>query len=207
MYHTPGFGWRWPLKFRRIPTTNKGRACRLKFILVFFSLPLYRPQGSDDTRPHCRSRCSRGMSTYPHPNPLIRLTNARKAAHFGKPAQPYASDSLTWMRDTVLGKRVYCQMIRKDQYSRVVSLQPHISVHELILVVLKVSNVTLAPRILPGFFFTGKNVSIEMLKAGWGTVYEQAGAEYGISTKEKMQTIEAAARYGTCVTMIPMLSC
>jgi endonuclease YncB( thermonuclease family) len=24
LYHTPGFGWRWPLKFRRVPTLSKG---------------------------------------------------------------------------------------------------------------------------------------------------------------------------------------
>lgn len=24
IYHTPGIGWRWPLKFRRIPSTAKG---------------------------------------------------------------------------------------------------------------------------------------------------------------------------------------
>ena len=25
LYHTPGLGWRWPLKFRSIPETTKGR--------------------------------------------------------------------------------------------------------------------------------------------------------------------------------------
>lgn len=24
IYHTPGIGWRWPLKFRRIPSIAKG---------------------------------------------------------------------------------------------------------------------------------------------------------------------------------------
>lgn len=23
LYHTPSFGWRWPLKFRRVPTLSK----------------------------------------------------------------------------------------------------------------------------------------------------------------------------------------
>lgn len=27
-YHTPGIGWRWPLKFRRVPTTQKGPTAR-----------------------------------------------------------------------------------------------------------------------------------------------------------------------------------
>lgn len=45
-----------------------------------------------------------------------------QAAHFGKPAQPFAEDALAWLKGKVEGKTVYCQLISRDQYSRVVSL-------------------------------------------------------------------------------------
>jgi endonuclease YncB( thermonuclease family) len=37
----------------------------------------------------------------------------------------------------------------------------------------QVSQVYLAPRVLPGFLFYGKNLPAEMLKAGWALTYEQ----------------------------------
>ena len=45
-----------------------------------------------------------------------------KAGHFGKPAQPYAAESLAWLRERILGKTVYVKLLRKDQYSRIVSI-------------------------------------------------------------------------------------
>ncbi|PPQ83913.1 hypothetical protein CVT25_000658 [Psilocybe cyanescens] len=102
--------------------------------------------------------------------------DAPEAAHFGKPAQPYAAESLEWLRSQILGKTVYCQLYRRDQYSRIVA------------------QVYLAPRILPGFLFHGKNVSAEMLKAGWGVTYEQAGAEYGKLGKSEFLRLEAEAK-------------
>lgn len=46
--------------------------------------------------------------------------DAPEAAHFGRPAQPHSAESLEWLRQTLLGKRVRCQLLRKDQYSRIV---------------------------------------------------------------------------------------
>lgn len=108
----------------------------------------------------------------------IRLAgvDAPEAAHFGKPAQPYAAESLAWLRETLLGKKVYCQLIRRDQYSRIVA------------------HVHLRPRILPSSLFRGRNVSLELLKAGWGTIYEQAGAEYAKGRKDEYIRIEAEAK-------------
>jgi len=108
----------------------------------------------------------------------IRLAgvDAPEAAHFGKPAQPYAAESLAWLREKILGKTVYCQLLRKDQYSRVVA------------------QVYLTPRILPSFLFHGKNLPAEMLKAGWAVTYEQAGAEYGKLGKEGYLRLEAQAK-------------
>ena len=55
------------------------------------------------------------------PKNPCRWTYIPQAAHFGKPAQPYAAESLAWLRETLIGKKVYCQLIRRDQYSRIVS--------------------------------------------------------------------------------------
>ncbi|CAG8732981.1 7015_t:CDS:2, partial [Acaulospora colombiana] len=69
LYHTPGFGWNWPLKFRRVPSSAKDLKEETLHI---------RMMGID----------------------------APEAAHFGKPAQPYAEEALEWLRNAVLGKRV-----------------------------------------------------------------------------------------------------
>ncbi|KIK09435.1 hypothetical protein K443DRAFT_82346 [Laccaria amethystina LaAM-08-1] len=122
----------------------------------------------------------------------IRLAgvDAPEAAHFGKPAQPYAAESLAWLRETLLGKKVYCRLLRRDQYSRIVA------------------HVHLPPRILPASLFLGRNVSLELLKAGWGTIYEQCqverspnlpsslqtGAEYAKGRKDDYIRIEAEAK-------------
>lgn len=67
------------------------------------------------------------VSSVPHyrQNQLIIHTlpiYSKQAAHFGKPAQPFAEDALAWLKGKVEGKTVYCQLISRDQYSRVVSL-------------------------------------------------------------------------------------
>ncbi|GLB44574.1 putative to staphylococcal nuclease [Lyophyllum shimeji] len=106
----------------------------------------------------------------------IAGVDAPEGAHFGRPSQPYHAESLSWLRDTILGKVVYCQLLRRDQYSRIVA------------------HVTLAPRIFPGAFATGKVLSLEMLRAGWVTTYEQAGAEHGKWGKDEFLRVEAEAK-------------
>ncbi|TFY67000.1 hypothetical protein EVJ58_g1907 [Rhodofomes roseus] len=93
----------------------------------------------------------------------IRLAgvDAPEAAHFGKPAQEFAQESLAWLKYYIEGRFVYCQLCRKDQYGRIVA------------------HVHWKPRILPGSLATGKSVPIEMLQHGWAEVYEQSGAEHG----------------------------
>ncbi|KAI0705983.1 hypothetical protein C8T65DRAFT_740708 [Cerioporus squamosus] len=139
LYHTPGIGWRWPLKFRRIPL---GRA-DLK-----------------DKTIHIR----------------MAGVDAPEAGHFGRAAQPFAEESLAWLKSQVENKFVYCQLIRRDQYGRIVAV-PH-----------------LKPRFLPGLFATGKNLPLEMLRAGWGSVYEQAGAEYGLRGVEEFLRVQSEAQ-------------
>jgi endonuclease YncB( thermonuclease family) len=42
--------------------------------------------------------------------------------------------------------------------------------------------------------FSGKNLSLEMLRAGWATTYEQTNAEYGPWGKEFFLKIEQDAK-------------
>ncbi|KAF8836238.1 staphylococcal nuclease [Paxillus ammoniavirescens] len=141
LYHTPGIGWRWPLKFRRVPTTSKD----LK-----------------DKTIHIR----------------IAGVDAPEGGHFGRPSQPYAQESLAWLKNRIEGRTIYCQLIRKDQYSRIVG-------------------VPLVPRrFLPLFLSKswGSPLALEMLRAGTVTTYEQAGAEHGPWGREVFLRLEAEAR-------------
>lgn len=109
---------------------------------------------------------------------MRKLTSdAPQAAHFGRPAQAYSQESLAWLKKTLEGKIVHCQIARRDQYGRIVAL-PH-----------------LPPRILPSSLFTGRCISLEMLRAGWVETYEQAGAEYGKWGKDEFLRIQAEAQY------------
>lgn len=58
----------------------------------------------------------------------------------------------------------------------------------------KVANVYLPPKLLPSTIFKGRNVSYEMIRAGWATTYLQAGAEYGNIGKDGFLGAEAQAK-------------
>ncbi|KAG2357483.1 SNase-domain-containing protein [Suillus spraguei] len=139
LYHTPGLGWRWPLKFRRVPILSK----ELKEQTI-----------------HIR----------------IAGVDAPEGSHFGRQAQPYAVEALAWLKDMIEGRIVYCQLVRRDQYSRIVSV------------------VTLPPPLLPGWLTTGRSLALEMIRAGTGLTYEQAGAEYGKYGKDEFLRAEAESR-------------
>ncbi|EIN05748.1 nuclease [Punctularia strigosozonata HHB-11173 SS5] len=139
LYHTPGFGWRWPLKFRRVPSIAK----ELK-----------------DETIHIR----------------MAGIDAPEAAHFGRPSMPYAAEALAWLKQTVDGKAIYCQLIRRDQYFRIVAVP------------------VLPPRLLPAWLKSGRCISLEMLHAGWASTYQQANAEYGQWGKEEFLRIEHEAK-------------
>jgi hypothetical protein len=55
LYHTPGFGWRWPLKFRRIP-----KGARLPGLNADCLRGCYRLKGQDAAHPFGGRRCARG---------------------------------------------------------------------------------------------------------------------------------------------------
>ncbi|KAF9434817.1 putative endonuclease lcl3 [Entomortierella beljakovae] len=94
--------------------------------------------------------------------------DAPEGAHFGMPSQPFSKESLEWLRGELVGKTVLIKPYSKDRYDRVVSMAWY-------------------PRSIP--FLPKKNVSIEMLKMGFGQVYRQAGSEYGgmLSTFESLE--------------------
>jgi endonuclease YncB( thermonuclease family) len=50
------------------------------------------------------------------------------------------------------------------------------------------------PKIFPCGLPFGKSLALEMLRAGWATTYEQAGAEYGKWGKDKFLRIESEAK-------------
>ncbi|KAF8622606.1 hypothetical protein AX15_006864 [Amanita polypyramis BW_CC] len=100
----------------------------------------------------------------------IAGVDAPEGAHFGRPAQPFAIESHTWLKKRILKKKVYCQLLHRDQYSRIVA-----NVH------------------VPGLFFR-KNLALEMLRAGWATTYEQASAQYGEEGKEAYLEEERKAK-------------
>ncbi|KAL1411318.1 putative endonuclease lcl3 [Vanrija albida] len=101
----------------------------------------------------------------------IAGVDAPENAHFGNPAQPYAKEALEWLTTTVLGKRMKCQLLRKDQYNRIVAV-PYI-----------------ARPILPN-----KPLPLMMLRAGTAVVYTSGGAEYGPWGLEGLQRAEDDAR-------------
>ncbi|KAK0730815.1 hypothetical protein B0H67DRAFT_478951 [Lasiosphaeris hirsuta] len=106
----------------------------------------------------------------------IRLAgvDAPEAAHFGKPAQPFSAEALTFLRSYILGKRVRAFIYKRDQYERVVA--------------------TVFVR-KPPFFFR-KDVGLELLKRGLATTYEaKTGAEFGgVLMEDKYKSVEAWAR-------------
>ncbi|ESZ99571.1 hypothetical protein SBOR_0044 [Sclerotinia borealis F-4128] len=86
----------------------------------------------------------------------IAGVDAPEGAHFGKPAQPFSSEALAWLKEYVSNRRVRAYIYKRDQYDRVVA------------------------TVWVRRFLIRKDVGKEMLKAGMATVYEaKMGAEFG----------------------------
>ncbi|KZT36256.1 nuclease [Sistotremastrum suecicum HHB10207 ss-3] len=137
LFHTPGLGWNWPLKVRRIPKKLKDQTIHIRLAGV----------------------------------------DAPEAAHFGREAQPYSEEALQWLKTRIEGRTVWCQLLRRDQYGRVVAF-PFVT-----------------PLRLPAFrFLSTRCVSLEMLKVGWAVVYDQTGAEYGKWGQTSFLKLEDEAR-------------
>lgn len=107
----------------------------------------------------------------------VRLNgvDAPECAHFGKPAQPYAQEALAWLRSTLLDRRVRLLPLAPDQYGRTVG-EVHVQGNRWYN------------------FFRKFNVSAEMLKNGWATLYEaKSGAEFN-GRKALFQSLQAEAQ-------------
>ncbi|KAH8815056.1 hypothetical protein F5884DRAFT_162416 [Xylogone sp. PMI_703] len=97
--------------------------------------------------------------------------DAPEAAHFGKSAQPFAAEAMTWLKNYILGRRVRVHVYRRDQYDRVVA------------------------TVYVRRFFLRRDVGLEMLKAGLATVYEaKMGAEFGKSEEKYREAEDKAKR-------------
>ncbi|ODV77844.1 SNase-domain-containing protein [Suhomyces tanzawaensis NRRL Y-17324] len=103
---------------------------------------------------------------------MIRLcgVDAPERAHWGNPAQPHSEESLQWLRQYVMGRNVTITPYLIDQYKRVVARAQV-------------------------WKWTGrKDVSAEMLRGGYGMVYEgMIGAEFG-DNESWYRRLEAKAK-------------
>ncbi len=108
----------------------------------------------------------------------VRLAgiDAPEMAHFGTKSQPYAVEAKEWLTSFVQGRHVRIQLLRIDQYGRAVAM------------------VWVRRRRFPYWLWPiWWNVSLEMVSAGFATIYRDAGAEYG-NIKEKLEQAEVKAK-------------
>ncbi|KAK4458595.1 putative endonuclease LCL3 [Cladorrhinum samala] len=105
----------------------------------------------------------------------IAGVDAPEGAHFGKQAQPGATEALEFLDNYLLNRRVRVYPYRRDQYDRIVA-SAHVR--------------------KPPFFFPRKDVGLEMLKRGMAITYEaKFGAEFGGPKQEaKYRAAEVVAR-------------
>ncbi|CAG8974422.1 hypothetical protein HYALB_00004118 [Hymenoscyphus albidus] len=98
--------------------------------------------------------------------------DAPEGAHFGNSSQPHSKEALQWLRDYILNRRVKAYIYRRDQYDRVVA----------------------TVWVRKGLTCRYQDVGLEMLKAGYATVYEaNTGAEFG-EFEEKYRQAEKVAK-------------
>ncbi|KAL7629270.1 putative endonuclease lcl3 [Parahypoxylon ruwenzoriense] len=96
--------------------------------------------------------------------------DAPEGAHFGRPAQPFSTDALTWLSNYILGRRVRAKIYRRDQYDRIVA------------------------TVYVRRYFVRHDVGFEMLKRGLATTYEaKTGVEFG-GLEEKYRAAENQAK-------------
>ena len=108
----------------------------------------------------------------------VRLAgvDAPEGAHFGNTAQPYAQEAQDWLTKYVLRRRVRVKLLTRDRYERVVC------------------------SVKVWRWGIRRDVSLEMAKAGWAELYDNAGAEYGGLEKEIRRAVEIA-KYGTLLVL------
>lgn len=97
--------------------------------------------------------------------------DAPETQHGASQAQPFGNEAKEFVREEILGKRVRVKLLRRDQYSRVIG---------------SVKYGGIGP-------FGRKDLSIQLLRKGYGTMYYGGGAEYD-GKKEEMESIVKAAQ-------------
>lgn len=107
-----------------------------------------------------------------------KRVDAPELSHFGKPSQPYASESLAFLTNLLINRPVRIAPLRRDQYERIVS------------------TARVRHRGFRGLLNLKQDVGLAMLKSGSAQVYEATfGAEFGkIGMEEKYRQAEAKAR-------------
>lgn len=104
----------------------------------------------------------------------VRLcgVDAPERSHFGKPAQPYSEELLIWLRNFILGQKLWVKPLSIDQYLRVVGK----------VVVWK------------WFPFGWRDVSSDMIRNGIGVVYEGVSSAEFDGKHSKYLKLEKAAK-------------
>ncbi len=167
LFHTPGgrlAGWGW---LRRVPKDKK----KLKGKTVSHHTPHpLHIHSTPTTNNH-------NPNHFPTTQLSIRLAgvDAPEGAHFGRPAQPFAAEALSFLETYLRGARVRTFLHRRDQYERVVA--------------------TAYVRKWP-WFFLRRDVGLELLRRGLAVTYEgKTGAEFGGKRiEERYRAAEALAR-------------
>ena len=154
----------------------------------FYHVPLFTKA---PTLGEAKSRGFYGENTL-----SIRIAgvDAPESGHFGAKEQPFSAEAKKFLSDMVLGKKVTIQIHQRDQYSRLVGnlflfFCPFLFCsHTTLLCCIKVCSVWVTR-----FWFFSSNVSLQMAKYGFATVYDRTGAVYG-GIKEKLVEAEKSAR-------------
>ncbi|KAA8493142.1 putative endonuclease LCL3 [Porphyridium purpureum] len=104
----------------------------------------------------------------------VRLAgvDAPECAHFGQPGQKHGPEALAWLRKTLLNKKVTIRVFHRDQYQRAVS----------------------EVRYKPHWFSRTRDVSLELVKAGYGVVYNGVGEQHYGMKHAFMAAMEAAKK-------------
>uniref|UniRef100_A0A7S1EQF4 TNase-like domain-containing protein n=1 Tax=Timspurckia oligopyrenoides TaxID=708627 RepID=A0A7S1EQF4_9RHOD len=111
----------------------------------------------------------------------VRLAgvDAPECAHFGQVGQKHGPEALEWLRNRIQGKRVTIQVLKRDQYERVVA----------------------TAWVKPSWWRRQQDVSYELVRAGYGVVYRGGTAVYNGALKrlESAERIAQKARRGMWV--------
>ncbi|KAL5040363.1 hypothetical protein BDV3_006535 [Batrachochytrium dendrobatidis] len=105
--------------------------------------------------------CQPAQAGDPKETLYIRLAgiDAPESACFGQPDQPFAQIAKSWLGSYLNGRIVRVQLLRRDQYNRLIGM------------------VWVNPAWWP--VLPTRNVSIEMLRRGLAVMYRATGAQYG----------------------------